>query len=206
MSGEESTAAESARRATGAATERDRGSVFARRNARRYSACCAARIRGVRNHRRGPRNGVTSSWPRRRGWQPPPDAGRAHQRCTPPASSHGERAAYVKVDHLEAGALSAEIDAMSGAQSISAASGVRRTTGLPRVGTGAVQRLRATARDAVARLTAPRAGRCRPGRGAGRPHPPSARSLTVSMAKGTGKRGRSCGSKGSAPRRNGCDG
>ena len=58
-------------------------------------------------------------------------------------------------------------------------SGVRRTTGLPRVGTGAVQRLRATARDAVARLTAPRAGRCRHGRGAGRPHPPSTRSLTV---------------------------
>ena len=26
------------------------------------------------------------------------------------------------------------------------------------------------------------------------------------MAKGTGKRGRSCGARGSAPRRNGCDG
>ena len=62
-------------------------------------------------------------------------------------------------------------------------SGVRRTTGLPRVGTGAVQRLRATARDAVARLTAPRAGRCRHGRGAGRPHPPSTRSLTVSWRR-----------------------
>ena len=62
-------------------------------------------------------------------------------------------------------------------------SGVRRTTGLPRVGTGAVQRLRATARDAVARLTAPRAGRCRHGRGAGRPHPPGARSLTVSWRR-----------------------
>ena len=69
---------------------------------------------------------------------------------------------------------------MSGAQSISARRAVRRTPGLPRVGTGAVQRLRATARDAVARLTAPRAGRCRHGRGAGRPHPPGARSLTVS--------------------------
>ena len=62
-------------------------------------------------------------------------------------------------------------------------SGVRRTTGLPRVGTGAVQRLRATARDAVARLTAPRAGRCRHGRGAGRPHPPGARGLTVSWRR-----------------------
>ena len=66
---------------------------------------------------------------------------------------------------------------MSGAQSISA----RRAYGVQRVcrgvGTGAVQRLRATACDAVARLTAPRAGRCRHGRGAGRPHPPGARSL-----------------------------
>ena len=69
---------------------------------------------------------------------------------------------------------------MKGAQSISTrrAYGVQRD--LPRVGTGAVQRLRATARDEGARITAPRAGRCRPGRGAGRPHPPGARSLTVS--------------------------
>ena len=61
---------------------------------------------------------------------------------------------------------------MKGAQSIS----TRRAYG--------VQRLRATARDEGARITAPRAGRCRPGRGAGRPHPPGARSLTVSWRGG----------------------
>ena len=42
---EESTAAESARRATGAAAERDRGGGFRPGvNARRYSAYCGARI------------------------------------------------------------------------------------------------------------------------------------------------------------------
>ena len=77
-------------------------------------------------------------------------------------------------------------------------SGVRRTPGLPRVGTGAVQRLRATAR-AAGRSVPPRT-RCWSATSAGcsKPH--------RFMAKGTGKRGRSCGSRGSAPRRNGCDG
>ena len=63
---------------------------------------------------------------------------------------------------------------MSGAQSIS----TRRAyacSDLPRVGTGAVQRLRAASRDEVTRAAvSPRAGRCRPGRGASRPHPPGA--------------------------------
>ena len=77
---------------------------------------------------------------------------------------------------------------MSGAQSISA----RRAYGVQSaaLGTGAVQRLRATARDAVARLTAPRAGRCRQDEvhsaGCSKPR---------FMAKGTGKRGRSCGER-----------
>ena len=40
----------------------------------------------------------------------------------------------------------------------------------------------------------------------GRPHPPTARSLALSRMKGTGKPGRSSGSRGSAPRWNGCVG
>ena len=101
---EESPAAESARRATGAAAERDRkgGGFRPGVNARRYSACCAARI---------------------------------SSRC------RGNWGSWRPVDLRP--------------------SGVRHTTGLPRVGTGAVRRLRATARDAVARLTAPRASRRR---------------------------------------------
>ena len=52
---------------------------------------------------------------------------------------------YAKVDHLEAGGFgSAEVDAMRWRPVDLRPSGVRRTTGLPRVGTGAVQRLRAT--------------------------------------------------------------
>ena len=85
-------------------------------------------------------------------------------------------------------------------------SGVRHTTGLPRVGTGAVRRLRATARDAA---RAPHGA-------AGRSVPPRTRCWSATsaecskphrfMAKGNEKRGRRCGSKGSAPRRTGCDG
>ena len=64
---------------------------------------------------------------------------------------------------------------MSGAHSDLHASGVRRAADLPRVGTGAVQRLRAASRDEVTpAAVSPRAGRCRPGRGASRPHPPGA--------------------------------
>ena len=86
------------------------------------------------------------------------DAGKEHQRLARRALMENELLYATGGGRRPFG--SAEVDAMSGAQSISArrAYGVQR---VPRVGTGAVQRLRATARDAVARLTAPRAGRCR---------------------------------------------
>ena len=71
---EESTAAASARRATGAAAERDRRGRF---SARRKRATVLRLLRGedlesvsreLGITARGPRNGVTSSWPRvRRG-------------------------------------------------------------------------------------------------------------------------------------------
>ena len=56
---------------------------------------------------------------------------------------------------------------MKGAQSIS----TRRAYGVQRICRvwGRARSSRATARDEGARITAPRAGRCRPGRGAGRP-------------------------------------
>ena len=219
---EESTAAESARRATGAAAERDRKGRF---SARRTRATVLRLLRGEDFESVSRALGITAA--RASQWRDQflaagqaglksraPDArdrpGEEHQRLH---AKVGELLMRERAALREGGPpggrrpfSSAEVDAMSGAQSISARRGVRRTPGLPRVGTGAVQRLRATARDAVARLTAPRAGRCRHGRGAGRPHPPGARSLTVSWRKGTGKRGRSCGARGSAPRRNGCDG
>ena len=71
---EESTAAESARRATGAAAERDRRGRFSARRKRATvlrlrRARISSRCRGNwGSRRRGPRNGATSSWPRvRRG-------------------------------------------------------------------------------------------------------------------------------------------
>ena len=74
---------------------------------------------------------------------------------------------YAKVDHLEAGSPfgPAEVDAMKGAQSIP----TRRAYGVQRI-----CRVWGRARSSVyarrhatrgARITAPRAGRCRPGRG-----------------------------------------
>ena len=70
---EESTAAESARRATGPAAERDRKGRF---SARRKRATVLRLLRGENlesvsrelggSRRRGPPNGVTSSWPRAR--------------------------------------------------------------------------------------------------------------------------------------------
>ena len=64
---------------------------------------------------------------------------------------------------------------MRGAQSIS----TRRAYGVQRIcrvwERARSRRLRAAARDEVTRAAvSPRAGRCRPGRGAGRPHPPGA--------------------------------
>ena len=180
-------------------------------NARRYSACCEARIssrcRGNwGSRRRGPPNGVTSSWPRaRRGCRAARrmPGMRSTSDCTPRSASCSwrtscstRRSTTWRPAALWLGGGRRDewrpVDLRP--------SGVRRTTGLPRVGTGAVQRLRATARDAVARLTAPPRTRCWSATSAGcsKPH--------RFMAKGTGKRGRSCGSRGSAPRRNGCDG
>ena len=69
---EESTAAESARRATRPAAERDRKGRF---SARRKRATVLRLLRGenlesvsreLGSRRRGPPNGVTSSWPRAR--------------------------------------------------------------------------------------------------------------------------------------------
>ena len=101
----------------------------------------------------------------------------------------------------------AEVDAMSGAHSIS----TRRAYGVQRV-----CRVWHCARSSVyaRRQAILSAAPCRrrgpigaaPGRRPGRPHSPPARGLAVFMAKGTGKPGRSCGSRGSAPRRSGCDG
>ena len=64
---------------------------------------------------------------------------------------------------------------MRGAQSIS----TRRAYGVQRIcrvwERCAVQRLRTASRDEVTcAAVSPRAGRCRPGRGASRPHPPAA--------------------------------
>ena len=72
---------------------------------------------------------------------------------------------------------------MKDAQSISTrrAYGVQRIC--RRVGTGAVQRLRTASRDEGARTTVPRAGRRRPERRPGWPHPLGARSLTVSWRR-----------------------
>ena len=94
---------------------------------------------------------------------------------------------------------------MSGAQSISA----RRAYGVQRV-----CRVWGRARSSVyvrRHATRSRASRCRGPVGAATERCWSATSAECSkphrfMAKGTGKRGRSCGSSGSAPRRNGCDG
>ena len=95
-----------------------------------------------------------------------------------------------KVDHLEAGGpLARRRSCVAPSRS---PRGVRRTTGLPRVGTGAVQRLRATARDAV------RASRRRGPVGAatdevlGRPHPPGAKPHRF-MAKGPESVGEAAG-------------
>ena len=95
---------------------------------------------------------------------------------------------------------------MKGAQSISTRRAYGCAADLPRVGTGAVQRLRATARDEGARITAPRAGRCRPDAvlvGHIR------RVLEASPFHGEGvpeSVGEAAGRGGSAPRRSGCGG
>ena len=74
---------------------------------------------------------------------------------------------------------------MSGAHSISTrrAYGVQRICRVwARARSSVYARRHATrSRDEVTRAAvSPRAGRCRPGRGAGRPHPPGTRSLAVS--------------------------
>ena len=195
--GEESTAAESARRATGAAAERDRRGRFSARCKRATVLRLAARrgsesvSREWGSRRRGPRNGVIPG--RGSGGAEEPRPLRRTSGCTPrSAAAHGERALYVPPGGRRP--FGSAENAMSGADL--RPSGVRRTTGLPRVGTGAVQRLRATTRRGRA-----------PHGAAGRSVPPRTRCWSATsaecskphrfMAKGTGKRGRSCGSKGS---------
>ena len=149
---EESTAAESGR-ATRPAAERDRkGRFSARRKRATVSACCEARISSRCRGNWGSRDqflaagqaGLKSRAPDAREGAPAAASCSWRTSCSTrrwttwrPAAlwrGGGRRDEWRPVDLRP--------------------SGVRRTTGLPRVGTGAVQRLRATARDAVARLTA----------------------------------------------------
>ena len=176
---EESTAAESARRATRPAAARDREGVGSRPgvNARSGdSACCEARIsspcRGNwGSRRRGPPNGVTQFLAAGQAGlkSRAPDARDEEHQST---ARQGRRAADGERVTLREGGPpggrrpfgSAEVDAMSGAQSIS----TRRAYGVQRVcrvwGRRAVQRLRATARDAVALHCVGAAGRSVPPR------------------------------------------
>ena len=215
---EESTAAESARRATGAAAERDRRGRF---SARRKRATVLRLLRGEDLESVSRELGITAA--RASQWRDQflaagqaglksraPDARmRSTSGCTPRSASCSWRTSCStrRWTTWRPAALWLGGDRRDEWRPVDLA---RRaygvTPGLPRVGTGAVQRLRATARDAVARLTAPRAGRCRHGRGAGRPHPPSARSLTVSWRRVPESVGEAAGRKDPHLRRNGCDG
>ena len=193
---EESTAAESARRAPGAAAERDRRGRF---SARRKRATVLRLLRGEDLESVSRELGITAA--RASQWRDQfLAAGQAGLKSrAPDARDEEHQRLHAKVGELlmeKRAALreggppggrrpfgSAEVDAMSGAQSISA----RRAYGVQRVcrvwGRARSSVYVRRARDAVARLTAPRAGRCRHGRGAGRPHPPGARSLTVSWRR-----------------------
>ena len=184
---EESTAAESARRATEAAAERDRRGRF---SARRKCATVLRLLRGEDLESVSRELGITAA--RASQWRDPflaggqagltsraPDArDEEHQRLH---AKVGEllmenELLYAKVDHLKAGGPygSAEIDARSGAQSISA----RRAYGVQRV-----CRVWRRARSSVyvrrhATRSVPPGTRC-----CDRPHPPSTRSLTVSWRR-----------------------
>ena len=214
----ESTAAESARRATRPAAERDRKGRF---SARRKRATVLRLLRGENLESVSRELGITA--PRASQWRDQflaagqaglksraPDArDEEHQRLH---AKVGEllmenELLYAKVDHLEAGGPLARRSRRDEWRPVDLRpSGVRRTTGLPRVGTG---RGPASTCDGTRRGRAPHGA-------AGRSVPPRTRCWSATsagcsrphrfMAKGTGKRGRSCGSRGSAPRRNGCDG
>ena len=187
---EESTAAESARRATRPAAERDRKGRF---SARRKRATVLRLLRGENLESVSRELGITAA--RASQWRDQfLAAGQAGLKSrAPDARDEEHQRLHAKVGELlmeKRAALreggppggrrpfgAAEVDAMSGAQSISA----RRAYGVQRV-----CRVWGRARSSVyvrRHATRSRASRRRHGRGAGRPHPPGARSLTVSWRR-----------------------
>ena len=215
---EESTAAESARRATRPAAERDRKGRF---SARRKRATVLRLLRGENLESVSRELGITAA--RASQWRAQflaacqaglksraPDArDEEHQRVH---AKVGEllmenELLYAKVDHLEAGGLLARRrSTRCVAPSRSPPVGHTAYNGSAACGDG---RGPASTCDGTRRGRAPHGA-------AGRSVPPRTRCWSATfaeyskphrfMAKGNGKRGRSCGSKGSAPRRNGCDG
>ena len=215
---EESTAAESARRATRPAAERDRKGRF---SARRTRATVLRLLRGENLESVSRELGITAA--RASQWRDQflaagqaglksraPDArDEEHQRLH---AKVGEllmenELLYAKVDHLEAGGpLARRRSTRCVAPSRSPPVGRTAYTGSAACGDG---RGPASPCDGTRRGRAPHGA-------AGRSVPPRTRCWSATsagcskphrfMAKGPGKRGRSCGSRGSAPRRNGCDG
>ena len=215
---EESTAAESARRATRPAAERDRKGRF---SARRTRATVLRLLRGENLESVSRELGITAA--RASHWRDQflaagqaglksraPDArDEEHQRLH---AKVGEllmenELLYAKVDHLEAGGpLARRRSTRCVAPSRSPPVGRTAYTGSAACGDG---------RGPASTCDGPRRGRA-PHGAAGRSVPPRTRCWSATsagcskphrfMAKGPGKRGRSCGSRGSAPRRNGCDG
>ena len=212
---EESTAAESARRATGAAAERDRRGRF---SARRKRATVLRLLRGEDLESVSRELGITAA--RASQWRDQfLAAGQAGLKSRAPDARDEEHQRLhakvgellmenelldAKVDHLEAGGpLARRRSTRCVAPRISA----RRAYGVQRVFACGDGRGPASTCDGTRRGRAPHGA-------AGRSVPPRTRCWSATsaeyskphrfMAKGTGKRGRSCGSKGSAPRRNGC--
>ena len=196
---DQESAAVGARRATGAATGRGRGGRFRPgASARRCGVCCAGRISSrCRGHwgsrRRGPRAGVTeflaagqaglkSRAPDCPGRRPPSAAGQDRR------AADGDRVA-VREGGPTGGRLPfgpAEVDAMSGAQSIS----TRRAYGVQRI-----CRVWERARSSVyarRHATKSRALRCRREAASSRQPPRGASHFKPRTAKP----GRSCGSAG----------
>ena len=182
---EESTAAESARRATGAAAERDRRGRF---SARRKRATVLRLRRGEDLESVSRELGITAA--RASQWRDQfLAAGQAGLKSRAPDARDEEHQRLhakvgellmenelldAKVDHLEAGGpLARRRSTRCVAPSRSPPVGRTAYNGSAACGD------RATARDAVARLTAPRAGRCRHARCWW----PSTRSLTVSWRR-----------------------
>ena len=217
---QESAAAEGARRATGGAAGRDRKGRF---SARRKRATVLRLLRGEDLESVSRELGITAAraslWREsvsRRGPggpEEPRDGCPGRRQPSAPGQGRrapdGERAAV-----CEGGPPGgrrpfgpAEVDAMSGAQSIS----TRRAYGVQRI-----CRVWERARSSVYARRHATTSRARRGVAAGRSGPPRTRCWLATsagclkprrfMARGTAKPGRSCGSRGSAPRRSGCGG